>query len=375
MKRLSLSLPLLFATSLFAAAADNTRPSTQTNQPPIARPNVPKIELPVSNTVSKVPSSLLGKTKDLAEKIVQKPVKISNLRGESGGTFVKLKWDRSHIVGVYVFISEEPIEVGYGDDKIPHSSAPSVYLTPIDKAEEQEVVFPQLKPNRKYYCAVLPDIHSSDSYSGYTDYVHSPNTVVVPDYFEIRTMKRNVRLTVDSIYVVDDSDSMSDGDLAFSFQIAKPNVAISSADPDEFLDVARYPNSGCVHVGSGETVYPDRLLTAFDVKDELKFAVSCFDDDDDVFTASGTALVVHDYQYLGTFDNNMGEANSKVWTLDVSGGTYESDPNVLPEYPQWFDYWQMETKHETFMRVVTGSDESDLSYAVTLKQGNRTTNP
>jgi hypothetical protein len=360
MKRHFLSLPLLVAASTFAAAADNARPTTQTSQTSSSRTNVPQVEIPTSNTISKISDSLLGKTQDLAEKLVQKPVTIRDLRGESGGTFVKLKWSRSHLCGDYGFISEQPIEVGYEEEKNLYISGPTVHSAVIGKDEEPEVVFPQLKPDRTYYCAILPTIYSSDSNLGIE------NAIVVPVYFEIRTMKRNVSLTVESILVIDDSDDLSDGDLAFTFQIAKPYVAISSADPDEFLDVARYPSSNCVHVDSGETVYPDKKLTALDVNDELKFAISCFDDDDDIFTASGAPLVVHDYQYLGTFDNNMGESNSKVWTLDVSGGTYESEPNVLSEYPQWYDYWQMETKVATFVRVVTASDESDLSYVVTL---------
>ncbi len=365
MKRLVLSLSLLYSASTVAIAGEPPRQSSQSSPISNTRQYIPQVEITSSNTVAKAPDSLLSKTRDIAQKIIQEPVKAFDVKGESGGTFVKLRWTRTHYVGDYVFISEQPIEVGYEDDGSLYSSGPTVHLGNVSKEDYPEIVLPQLKPDRKYYCAVLPDVTSSDSYSDY--YVHTPNTVVVPAYFEIRTMKRNVLLTVEKISVSDDSDGLSDGDLAFSFQIARPNIAISTADPDDFLDDARYPSSGSIQVGSGESVFPNKQLLALNVKDELKFAISCMDDDDDAFTPSGGGLSLHSYTYLGTFNNNLAEANSKVWTLDVSGGTYESEPNVLPEYPQWFDYWQMETKHTTFIRSVVGNDESDLSYVVTIK--------
>jgi hypothetical protein len=192
------------------------------------------------------------------------------------------------------------------------------------------------------------------------------NGLVIPHYRTAKTLNRGVSVKATKIHLIDDSDDFSDGDVAFSFQLLPPAIHPKDADPAVLHDAKRWPAlSGNEQVGegymtlcSGATANPNVELKGFSVGDQVRYAISCYDDDvDGVYDVSHFPT---ETEYTGVFNVDHGEANSGFWTLDIEGGTFETTTDDDE------DYENMEQFSRQVVKQVPENDITCLEYKVCL---------
>jgi hypothetical protein len=272
-------------------------------------------------------TSLVTSREPSKSKAGEAPLFIDRSTSIEGGTFVKVSWTPSAAVGAFVVISEEEVVVGYDESGFLTTSVPCVHKTHRQADETPEVVFPNLDPDRKYFYAILP---MNDSNLG--------NGLVIPHYRTTKTMQRHVYIKVTKLEVIDDSDDLSDGEMAFTFQLLPSELHPKEAEIADFFDAIRWPElsgnegagEGYLNVCSGASLNPSVDLYASNVGDSIRLAVSAFDDD--VSGVYDVSAMPEAFEYTGAFNEHFGEANAGFWTLDIDGGTYETDTDEPDDY-------------------------------------------
>ncbi len=256
---------------------------------------------------------------DANTKAGKDPISVLKSNATVGGTFIKVGWSASQVVGAFVYLSEDPIELSYDTEGFPNPSGPYLHATTVDENQGTEVVFTDLNPDRKYFYAILPH---NDSSLG--------NGQVITHYRVAKTLKRSVSIETTILEVVDDSDDLSDGEMAFTFLLMPATIHPKEAGITDLFDFVRLPGlsgnegagEGYLCVSSGEILTPSIILKADDVGDKIRFAVSGYDDD-----VSGVYDVLplpYPFEYTGAYDTHHGEANANFWTIDIDGGTFET---------------------------------------------------
>jgi hypothetical protein len=284
---------------------------------------------------------------------------------EVGGTFIRVGWTLSAPVGAYVFLSEKPIKVGYDDEGWLDIEGEHLYIGTRDSDEDPSITFTNLDQDRTYYIAYLPHSHP-DFGAG----------KVIPTYRTATTLQRNLTVKVMKVELIDDSDDLSAGDVAFSFQLMPtsilPKEITSNADvfdslryPEIISDVYLnndYPGGPYLHIDSGETIPILQTMKVQNIGDSIRIAASCYDDD---VSLGGVYDVSHiptsSIDYLSTFDADHGEANSSHWVFDIDGGSFEAD--LDSSHPPA----ELEQFNFSSTRTVYESSESCLCYKVTFK--------
>ena len=158
-----------------------------------------------------------------------------------------------------------------------------------------------------------------------------------------RTRSRVSTITVKDIFVFDDSDELSEGDLQFGFFV---NPAENPGPGNLAEQVSLYPESGETSITSGTiaNVEPDRVFPIPDAE-EVFFNVTGVDDDDDTgpgqLSTCGGLLVPRTsaastdcvdingrtkFLYLGP-ENLGNEEISRNFTVRVVGGALEFEAN------------------------------------------------
>ncbi len=87
-----------------------------------------------------------------------------------------------------------------------------------------------------------------------------------------KTLRRQVQINFTDINVIDDSDTLSAGDLIFWFNVN-----------GTWNQSLQFPSSGEAQIDSGTTVHPNHVETIIDAPDTLSLAVFGWDDDCDFF--------------------------------------------------------------------------------------------
>ena len=339
----------IFCTMFFATLTANAQAQTSSKQ----ATKFPKVQSTAPTTTQEQVQKGPSTSRSAQTKAGKEPISIIKSSASVGGTFIRVGWTPSAAVGAFVFLSEEEIEVGFGSDGFPTVSGPFIGAAPRDANEEPEVVFTNLDPSRKYYYAILP---MNDENLG--------NGQVTPYYRVTKTLKRGVHIKATKLEVHDDSDDLSDGEMAFTFLLLPPTIHPKDALMEDLFDFVRWPElsgneaagEGYLQVCSGAVLSPSVDLTAFDVGNEVRYAVSGYDDDVDGVYDVGP--LPYPFQYTGAFDAHYGEANANFWTLDIDGGSFESSTE------ESHDYIHMEQFERKLVASAPSNDTTCLEFKV-----------
>jgi len=266
------------------------------------------------------------------------------MKSESGGTYIKLDFGTTAPATTMVLVSDKPMFAEETATGWATSSEPQKFgLT--GEGNKHITVIKDLKPSTVYWIVILLNPAPDYDWLGSTAW----------DGIAYTKMKV-VSVGITWGLMIDDSDELSAGELDFIMQLGDPNADFTQ--PGNSWKHARYPQTGSVQIDSGNFFSPlfGRLSKA-GVGNSVKFAISCFDDDElelpTLFSTCGEGDIYD--EYLGTGSNDCGEWNSGSWIFDISGGTDMSSGLTLAEQEE-FSF--------NFVRPVLESQHSCLEYVV-----------
>jgi hypothetical protein len=266
------------------------------------------------------------------------PVEVYAMSHTRGGTFLQFDFRTTAPAEVMICLSTtwiEPAPSASGGWTV-DGSVERLAFSP--EGVNHSVVAKGLDPDTVYFVVILLSPPDEYNIAGW-----------LPHHTFNQTLKRKVTVSIPMIFMIDDSDDLSAGDLAFRFQIGDPdanfNVAGNTWDHEEDPSP-----SGFHQIDSGDDYWPIVNLHGVDVGTEVKVAVSCLDNDSMYGGGFNTPDV-----FMGTGDNDIAEWNSGWWIFDVSGGT-DMSPGDTPHENEQFSF--------DFIKTVSESDESCLEYQV-----------
>jgi hypothetical protein len=266
------------------------------------------------------------------------PVQVHSMQQTRGGTFLQFNFGTTAPAGVMICLSTTWIEPA------PSVSGGWTVAGSVERLAfsptgiNHSVVVKSLDPNTVYFAVILLNPPDEYNIAGWLPY-HT---------FD-KTLKRKVTVSIPMIFVIDDSDDLSAGDLAFRFQIGHPDADFRFAG--NTWDHEEDPSpSGYFQIDSGDDYWPIVNLHGVNVGDEVKVAVSCIDND----SMYGGQFNSPD-EYLGSGCNSVAEWNSGWWIFDISGGT-DMSPGDTPAENERFSY--------DFIKNVNETDDTCLEYQV-----------
>lgn len=265
------------------------------------------------------------------------PVEVYSMQQIQGGTFLQFNFRTTAPAVAMICLSTtwiEPARSVSGNWTV-SGSVERFAISP--EGVNHSVVAKGLDPHTVYYVVILLSPPPQYNIAGWKPY-HTYDV----------TLRRKVTVSIPFIFVIDDSDDLSAGDLMFGFQIGEPAANFNVAGNS--WDHAEDPVSGDLQIDSGDGFWPVVTLTKIDAGDEVKVAVSCNDRD----SMSAGALNTPD-EYLGTGNNDFREWNSGWWIYNIAGGT-DMSPGATPHENERFSF--------DFIETVPESEESCLEYQV-----------
>ncbi|MEQ8789664.1 MAG: hypothetical protein RIC55_25440 [Pirellulaceae bacterium] len=265
------------------------------------------------------------------------PVQVNSMWQTRGGTFLQFEFQTTAPTAAMICLSKswiEPVQAADGSWSVA-GSVERLGFSGINV--NHSVAVKDLDPDSVYFVVILFDPPPQYAIAGTKPY-HWVDT----------TLKRRVSVSIVFLYMIDDSDDLSAGDLLFNFQIGSPSADFWHAGNS--WDHFEKPASGRLQIDSGDGIWPGIHMHALGVGDAVKLTACC-NDADAKYTGG---LNVPDV-YKGTGCNENAEWNSDGWTFDISGGTEMSTGLTL---------WDREEYGFDFVKTVDESDVSSLEYQV-----------
>ena len=266
------------------------------------------------------------------------PVACHHVKYDCGGTYVDIDFRTTAPAAAMVLLSDDMmLAEPFGESWTTSSPAQRWQFT--NPGTHHRVIFKDLKPNTLYFIVIMLKPEPGYGLAGWEPW----------DTF-VGTKKRRVSVGIPYIKVIDDSDDLSAGDLAFGFQLGPENGNFDVAG-NTWDHTNRPIESGFLDLASGDEFWPWISLVGSNVGNTAKLAISCLDNDDEF---RGGRKRVPD-KYLGTGCNSVAEWNSGFWILDVDGGTEMSPGETLAD---------RESFSFNHIRTVYESDHSCLEYQI-----------
>ncbi|MFK7735353.1 MAG: hypothetical protein AB8B50_04945 [Pirellulaceae bacterium] len=243
---------------------------------------------------------------------------------------------------------------------VPRLTVSKSMLLPKDNDmlyNEQDVQFEQLgdysSADTTPQQLLVTDLEADTLYY-YVLFFHSFGQSPQPKMGTFRTKVRQTSVLVTSAKVLDDSDDLSKGEMAFTFQLfnGSQDHTVNGTSLDFVHDPER---GGYHHLGTGSEYAPyGAVLQSGGVEEQIKLAISVLEDDTDEYPFTldrvGHGIIPDQFRGIGCDDNF--EWNSSVWTLPLGTGTYVSPGDTLEEQERSV------TKHEL---TIHGNDTTCLS--------------
>jgi hypothetical protein len=199
------------------------------------------------------------------------------------------------------------------------------------------VVAKSLDPGSVYFIVILLNPPDEYDIAGWLPY-HTFNA----------TRQRRVTVSIPMIFVIDDSDDLSAGDLAFRFQIGPPSADFTT--PGNSWDHVELPATGNIQIDSGDDYWPIINMYGTNVGDEVTLTAYCTDSDS---WSAGQYNTPDTFKSPGS--NSVAEWNSGAWTFNVAGGT-DMSPGDTPAENEEFEI--------EFIKTVNETDDTCLEYQV-----------
>ena len=264
------------------------------------------------------------------------PVQVHSMNQTAGGTFIQLNFGTVAPAATMVCLSKSFIESApsNGGGWTVSGNVERFAFTATDI--QHTVTFKDLDPGHLYFIVILLDPPPEYEIPGTLPY----------DTYEV-TLNRHVTVSIPYIHMIDDSDDLSAGDLAFVFQIGAPSADFWN--PGNSWDHVKLPFAGAYQIDSGDGIWPGIGMHATNA-DQVRLTASCVDHD----SMWGGTFVPPD-EYMGTGSNSYAEWNSGAWTFNVDGGTEMSLGATM------FDREEFEFD---FVKTVYDNESTCLEYHV-----------
>ncbi|MBL8819635.1 MAG: hypothetical protein JNL58_26655 [Planctomyces sp.] len=273
------------------------------------------------------------------------PVKVQDEKFTRGGTFLQLDFETSAAAIPFVFMSENPIWAVQHESGVWGISDTAEMLEVSPAGQVHSVLFEHLKPDTDYFVVILmvfPPGSQNREYSALT--------------LLETTKARRVKVDWTLLYVMDDSDDLSAGELDFYIQLGHPSADFYN--PGNTLDFDTLTD---LSLSSGQLFEPGVTLVAHKAPETVKFAISGYDDDT---WGTASAFDLDEYSIGGpdvyvdtSSSSDGGEWNSGNWLFNVAGHSHMSE-GLTPAERERFSFSRIRTVWESY--------SSTLEYRITL---------
>lgn len=327
------AVPLLFAvlvcTSIGSAGADTFGRSTDNSGNEVLRRTGSSSNLEFGEAQSDPTLERVGESSQALKPVGGDqllPVQVHSMNQSRGGTFLELNFGTTAPAGIMVCLSKSWIEAvpanGGG-----WSMSGNVERWAFSETDIQHsIVVKDLDPGSLYFIVIMLNPPPEYEIAGW-----------LPHHTYELTLNRKVTVTLSYIHVIDDSDDLSAGDLAFVFQIGSPQADFWQAGNS--WDHVKLPFEGELQIDSGDGIWPAIGMHATNV-DAVKLTASCVD-----FDSNWGGTFVPPDEYMGTGSNSYTEWNSSHWTFNVDGGTEMSSGATLADREK-FEIIFVKTVHD-----------------------------